>query len=176
MREEFNLKFNREDFQKIYFRDNTGSIFFSPTTKKAFYVFVIAIIVTTGLSFYAVPNEQDAIFFISWALLGLIAMNYAKKAGVVIRWKKSIQLFFKEEENFKSMKLVLTENGISILRDENEVFENWKDVQTSEITEDFIWLEGKVHTVIPKGALPKDDFEKVRQLVGKFLKSKGCCA
>ncbi len=170
MREEFNLKFNREDFQKIYFRDNTGSIFFSPTTKKAFYVFVVAIVVTTALSFYAVPNEQDAIFFISWALLGLIAMNYAKKAGAVTRWKKSIQLFFKEEENFKSMKLVLTEKGISILRDENEVFENWEDIQKSEITKDFIWLEGKVHTVIPEGALLKGDFEKVKKVVEKFLK------
>ncbi len=170
MREEFDLKFKREDFEKIYFRGNTASVFFSPTTKKAFYVFTVMLLVTIALSFYAVPNEQDAIFFISWALLGLIAMNFAKKAGAVIRWKKSIQLFFKEEENFKSMKLILTNDGISILRDENEVFEEWKNIRQSEITNDFIWLEGKVHTVIPKGALKEGVFEKVKKTVEKFLK------
>jgi len=172
MREEYVLKFNREDFQKIYFRNNTGSVFFGPTTKIAFYIFVLMLLVTIGLSFYAVPNEQDAIFFISWALLGLIAMNFAKKAGTVIRWRKSIQLFFKEEENFKSMKLVLTDDGISIIRDENEVFENWNDIQKSELSEDFIWLEGKVHTVIPSGGLPNGDFKTVKTLVEKFLKER----
>ncbi len=171
MREEFKLKFNREDFEAIYFRDNTGSVFCGPTTKKAFYVFVIMLLITIGLSFYAVPNEQDAIFFISWALLGLIAMNFAKKAGAIIRWKKSIQLFFKEEENFKTMQLILTDDGVSILRDDKEVFENWTDIQRSEITETFIWLEGKVHTVIPKGALEKGVFEKVKKIVEKKLKT-----
>ncbi len=176
MREEFNLKFNREDFEEIYFRDNFGSVFFGPTTKKAFYVFVFMLCLTIGLSFYAVPNEQDVIFFISWALLGLIAMNFAKKAGAVIRWKKSIQLFFKEEENFKSMQLVLSDDGIAILRDDKEVFEKWEDVRRSEITDTFIWLEGKVHTVIPKGALEEGVFDKVRTMVEKKLKEKGCCA
>jgi len=104
MREEFDLKFDRKDFQRIYFRNNAASLFFGPTTKKAFAIFMIVLVITIGLSFYAVPNEHDAVFFISWAILGLIAMNYAKKAGTVSRWKKSIKLFFKEEENFKTMK------------------------------------------------------------------------
>ncbi|MCK5872853.1 MAG: hypothetical protein KAG26_08505 [Methylococcales bacterium] len=169
MREEYDLKFNREDFQKIYFRNNTGSVLFGPTTKKSFFAFVLMLLVTIGLSFYAVPNEQDAIFFISWAILGLIAMNFAKKSGAVIRWRKSIQLFFKEEENFNSMKLVLSDEGIAIHRDDKVVFEDWNDIQKSEITDDFIWIEGKVHTVIPKGSLQNGDFEKVKKIVEGFL-------
>ena len=90
--------------------------------------------------------------------------------------KKSIQLFFKEEENFKSMKLVVSDAGIAILRDDKEVFEDWKDIQKSEITPDFIWLEGKVHTVLPAGAFQNNDFDRVKKSVDKFLKEKGCCA
>lgn len=41
------LRYNRTDFEEIYFKDNQGSLFFSPTTKnKTIFTLVIGVILT----------------------------------------------------------------------------------------------------------------------------------
>ncbi len=166
------LKVHPKDFEEIYFSGNQGSLFFSPTTKAKTITTVVVAIVLLVVLLFKDSISQDKfgiVYFISFLLL-LCAVYLSLAINKVSRWKKSVLHYLKTIENSNLYELKFDEKYFNVSIDEKEELNTWEDFSYSEITPNFISLEGKHSYMFPKKSMTEKDFTLLKQTVKKYIK------
>lgn len=115
------LKFNKKDFEEIYFRDNQGSLFFSPANKSmTITAIVFAIVLGFLYLFNLISIDNIGIYyFLSFIFLICILRLFAG-ISQTLRWKKGIFQYLKSFKNNTVFELELMDDFLIINIDYQE--------------------------------------------------------
>ncbi len=168
---EIDLKFNRKDFEEIFFNDDKGNYLKSPTTKVYFKYFIISLMAFIGASIYSLARNEYG-FFVIGLIAFLVCLYFFLKAILDLRkWKREIKDYLDREEKFKSNKLILSDKFLSIKQDDNETVEEWSTINSAHISDNYIRLDGKVNVLIPSKTMSTDEYKELRKILSDKLHS-----
>ncbi len=115
------LKFNRQDFEEIYFRNGQGDTFWGQNVKGHFtmlLVFATTLICSTIYSL--LTNHLWGFPIVLFFICLLSVLRYEKQISPILKWKKQVNEYLTTLSKFKSHKIILTTNSISIIQDNEE--------------------------------------------------------
>ncbi|HAO08748.1 MAG TPA: hypothetical protein DCQ50_17620 [Chryseobacterium sp.] len=165
------LRYNRTDFEEIYFKDNQGSLFFSPTTKnKTIFTLVIGVILTVlHLGNLVSLDNIGVYYFLNFVFFGSILYLLAAFITIV-RWKKVITKYLKSLDNSSFFQLELTEMFLIINIDHQEDYIQWKEFTKVESKNDYIFLQSGIQNYLfPKKAMSEEDYIFFKESLKKIL-------
>lgn len=166
------LNVNRKDFEEIYFRENQGSLFFSPTTKgKTFTTIIVALILVILFYFKGDLSKEKfgILYFVSFLFL-LCTVYLSLGINKVSRWKKQVNGYLKSLENSKIYKITFDDEVFNVNLNNQEELSKWEDFKYFEINNEFISLEGKYNYMFPKKSMTKADYDLLKQTLKKNIK------
>lgn len=164
------LKFNRKDFEEIYFRNNQANLFFSPATKSTTITFIVLSVLLLAFYFgnlFGLDN-WGLFYLLSFFLIGC-AINLFTSILAILKWKKSIYKYLKSIEKGKEIKFKISSEFINVIINENESFTKWSEFKRIEINEKFIALEGKTNYLFPKKSMDEEDYVFFKVSIKKIL-------
>lgn len=166
MRIEIDLNFSRKDFEDVYFKNDQGNYFLSPTTKPSGIAFLVCA-VFAGIA--ALYGNKTLI------VLGLIALSMATIAWLnacrlLYNWKRQVSKSLDHEQQFERYKLILSDESFSLIQDEKETIERWTNFTSGTIDSDHIFLQGQQNFILPKKSVSASDYETLKKTVSEKLK------
>ena len=155
MKIEIQLKFSRQNFEEIYFKDNQGDYWRSGTTKSAFITLILMGAILIFILVYALiaDNYRALIFF--GILFIVAAFNYVSAFRVLYKWKSKIFDFLDREEKYQNCKILLTDKSFTLIQDGIETIESWANFSSVKISDEYISMEGNEHFIFPCEVPPK---------------------
>jgi hypothetical protein len=76
-----------------------------------------------------------------------------------------------KNEKFKSHKLILNEETLTLVQDNNEEIHKWTAFTHIEIAESYLMLTGTVQYFFPKKSMEPDDLEYFIQAINTHVKN-----
>jgi hypothetical protein len=154
------LKFNRQDFEEVYFKNGERNIFWGKNVRGHFailLVFASALIYSVIHSLltnhlWAVPTVLFFIFLAS-------AYRYQRQVSPVLKWKKDINEHLDKLSKFNSHQIILTPDSISIMYDEKETTTRWTAFTKAQMNNDFISLISTDTLFFPKKSMTEKAYE-----------------
>lgn len=163
---EIELKYNRKDFEEIYFRNGDNRILLNPNLRKDFNIIIVIAAVLTGTSIYYEATGKNAGFVIFlFILISLASIRFYAKATPFITWKSTINSYLNDLEKIKKSKLVLSSNTFSLIQDEKETIEKWSEFKKVEIEPTYLLITGSTTYLIPKKSMKDFEFELFRKII-----------
>lgn len=167
------LRPKREDFEKIYFGSNQGSLFFSPTTKgKTITTIVVAAILLIVFVFRNDFNKEKAgiLYFVSFLFL-LCTIFLSVSINKVSRWRKQVNAYLLKIENCKTYEIRFDLNFFTVnINGEKETSE-WKDFQYFDSNQEFVVIEGKYSYMFPKKSMTDKDYQLLKRTLKESIQS-----
>lgn len=157
------LKFNKKDFEEIYFRNNWVSLFFSSETKgKTITVIISALILCfvyfddwVGVGNLGISIILSVILFFTSLHLLLNILN-------IVKYKKGIISYLKSMDMYRIFELQLTDDFLYIRLDNDESFTSWNEFKNIQINEQYIALEGKTNFLFPRKSMNEADYDYLK--------------
>lgn len=165
------LNVDRKNFEEIYFSNNQGSLFFSPTTKsKTITTLIVIVVFFAVLAFKNQLSEKNVgiLYFISFLFL-LCAVYLSLGINKVSRWKKQVNGYLKTLENAERYELKISDENFKVNLNNEEEISEWKDFKYYEITNDFISLEGNYNYMFPKKSMTDKNYTLLKQAIKKNI-------
>ena len=173
--ESIDLKFNRYDFEDIYFKDGKGDIFFGQTVKGCFImllVFTIALILSTGYS--ALADQLWGIPIVLFFIFLISLYDYKRKISPTVKWKKQVNEYLSKVSTFKSIKISLGSDAISFVTDNEEIITKWSAFTKATINEEFITLISVDVFLFPKKSMTENEYQYLKDFIrDKFKNERG---
>ena len=170
MKTEIQLRFNRKDFEEIYFRDHQGDYIRSPTTKTAFITLIITGVAFLSIFAYSFNDDSIALTFFFGFIFSFAIFNYVKDFVTLYKWKSQIFDYLDREEKYQNCKILLTENSFTLFQDDKETIEKWTNFTKVHSTVEFISLEGKENFLIPQKSMTTSDFQKLKDIISEKVR------
>lgn len=168
---EYNLKFSKEYFEEIYFRENGGSYFFHKKIKSLFIITSILLIFTVVGAVYSLTVEVLPLIVFVFLMFIVSLIIYLNTFLGIYEYKKGIYEYLKDLEKYKDFKLGISNNYIFLIQDDKETFESWDSFITIEINNSYIALEGKINFLIPAKSLNSTaDYKELKENISLKLK------
>ncbi|MBQ0152667.1 MAG: hypothetical protein KBS61_07215, partial [Chryseobacterium sp.] len=123
------LNVDRKNFEEIYFSNNQGSLFFSPTTKsKTITTLIVIVVFFAVLAFKNQLSEKNVgiLYFISFLFL-LCAVYLSLGINKVSRWKKQVNGYLKTLENAERYEIKISDENFKVNLNNDEEISEWKD-------------------------------------------------
>lgn len=167
------LKYNRTDFEEIYFKDNQGSLFFSPTTKNKTIFTIITGGILAVLHFGNLISSENIELYYFLNFVFFISILYFLIAFItVVRWKKVITKYLKSLDSSSFFQLELTDMFLIINIDHQEDYIQWKEFNKVESKNDYIFLQSGIQNYLfPKKSMSEEDYiffkESLKNILSK---------
>ncbi|HEY6978323.1 MAG TPA: hypothetical protein VH396_18625 [Chitinophagaceae bacterium] len=154
------LKFNRQDFEEVYFKNGQGNIFWGQDVRGHFAI----LLVFAGALVYSVihsllTNHLWAVPTIIFFIFLAFAYRYQRQISPILKWKKKVTENLNKLSKFKSHQIILTAESISLLLDEKETTTNWTAFTKAQINEDCISLISTDTLLFPKKSMTEKAYE-----------------
>jgi len=159
-----NIRFDRKAFEAMYFRNFEDSYVLGPKTKLRF-IAALTITILVPVITATAHASMPSIMLASWVLFILIWVDYLMMIYKIRKWKKSIHRKLDEQSKVKSMRLGLSNDGITIYQDELTITEEWINFTETQLTASFILLKGETDYFFPSTSMHPTDYELMIQLV-----------
>jgi len=167
------IKYNRTDFEEIYYSNGGDKTFLNPQLRKernTFFV-VCAIFVLT-LIYNLFIHEKYSFLTLMGALLCFTFYDWYKKALLWINYKKEIKLYLDNLDKIRENKIILSKNAFSLVQDKKETVEKWTEFKKVEIEENFISLTSNTTTyLIPQKSMTPDEFQFLGTMLAERIKN-----
>lgn len=151
---------NIDTLRKIYFRNNEQKHFFGPNTKRQSLALIIAVLSFPFAMNYAVAKDESWILLVASILLAIICFGYWKTALPIIKWKKSLEVYFELIKQAKETHLEYNNQFIAHIQDEEEQKLNWKAVDRAMVNDNFIWLiSSTTNILLPRDCMNENQYE-----------------
>ncbi|WP_178989190.1 hypothetical protein [Winogradskyella schleiferi] len=160
------LKFDRVDFERIYFNENQGHYFKSKTTRKPLFYFILSLIIFSGVFYYTYEYSSKYLAppFITEFFFIFQLLNYAHAIFETRKLRIKVKLYLDHIESYKKHSLLLTQDEFKIFQDSETYNENWSDITSTDITNSLIHMISKSETyLIPKNSMSNNEYEKLRE-------------
>jgi len=167
------LKFDKKDFEEIYFRDNRASLFFSPTTKGKTITIIFSALILCFVYFDDwVGVGNVGICFILSFILFFTSLNLILNILNIVKYKKETTDYLKSMIVYKVFELQLGDDFLYVKLDEDESFTSWDVFKNIQINNQFVALEGKTNFLFPRKSMNLDDYNYLKDSVKKILAQK----
>jgi hypothetical protein len=167
------LKYNRTDFEEIYYRNGDDKAFLNyhlRTERNTF--FVVGFIFLLTLIYTLLINDNHVFIILIGVLLCFALYDWYKKASHWVKWKKEVKLYLDDLDKIRENKIVLSKNAFSLVQDKKETIEKWTEFKRAEIQENFISLTSNTTTyLIPKKSMTPDEFQFLRTMFAERIKN-----
>lgn len=166
------LKPKRQDFEKIYFGGNQGSLFFSATTRGKTFTTIVVGVILLILFFFKDDLSKEKfgiLYFVSFLFL-LCAVFLSVSINKVSRWKKQVNFYLDKLENCKIYEIRFNENFFTINIDGEKETSEWKDFEYFDNNNEFIVLEGKYSYMFPKKSMSEKDYNFLKKTLKENIK------
>ena len=111
------LYFVRKDFEEIYFRNKQHSIFLSPIVRRELISFISLFFALVSTIIYATITDKSAWLIIVFSILSVLTfIPYYAKASQIHKWRRSVVRFLNRNQKFKSHKLILNNETLSLVQ------------------------------------------------------------
>ncbi len=169
---EIKLKFNRKDFEEVYFNGRQGNYFKSEATKKPFQNLLISFFIFSLFIYNIIKENSGRIFSI---IIGLIffynLISYLIKGFRIWKRRKKVKKYLDDVEKIKSHKLILTENTFEIIQENEKIVEKWTDFKPVEINKMFVYLiSDKENYLIPKKSMTELEYTYFTKILIEKIK------
>ena len=160
------LIFRRQDFEDIYFKDGNGDIFWNRSVKQDF-VFALVFICLALISLaYSLFTNQFWGFPIVFLFLFAIAFFiYAKKAAVILKWKKQVVTYLDDLAKIKKYEITLTNETLTTIQDNEVIIVKWANFTKAILNNESISLLGNDTYFFPKKSMGIHDYEYLKQFI-----------
>ena len=164
------LNFRAEDFSPIYFQDNYHLVFKNPNTRnQALLAIAVGIIwIAVGIKLMAYGGPKGVFVIISF-ILAITTLRLKRRTDSIGRWKKDIDVFLKKLETPTDRSIVLTSESFIYQEEQEETLENWLDVQSAEITDDYISLNASSEYLFPRKSMTEQEFQQLSLFISKYV-------
>lgn len=164
------LKFNKKDFEEIYFTDKKRSLFFSPKTKALTITFLFLSIITIVFyfgGFWGISNWGILYLLLFFAIVNLLRL--ASGVLTVLNWRNSIEKYLKEMESYSKLEVIVLKDYINVVFDDKENFTHWSEFKRVIVNDKYISLEGKVNYLFPKKSMCEEDYTFFKKSIKNIL-------
>ena len=165
------LKFRREDFQDIYFRNKQGSIFKNAEIKSSYSICLIFLIIfCISLCISILKNTFIIVTIFAFLALLSASIVYFIKARHIWKWRSSVNTSISKLSEIRDSKITLTQNTICICYDALEIIEKWALFTKVTINEDYVLLLGGENHLFPRKSMAESDFKYLKDFVARKIK------
>ncbi len=165
------LNFNRQDFEEIYFKENQGSLFFSPLTRaKTATSFILGIILLFTYSNSSLTSSNWGFFYVFLLIFILSAVHLLLNVHQVLKWKQSVIKYLNVISKFTSHELLVNDSYLALIQDGNETIVRWSEFKKVELGEDFIRIEGSIDFLFPRKSMSESNFLILKELIRNNIK------
>jgi len=169
---EITLKYDRKQFESIYFRNKNGNIFIGPSTKYAFLLFSIVGLLFLLLVLYSIStNQLYVVTFLLFLGFSVSLYHYWKQVSNVLLWKRSIINYLDDLEKYISFKIILTDHSFVYIQDTTESIEKWTSIKNATFKETFISFQGSQSYLFPKGSMSDSQYSILWEFVSNKMKN-----
>ena len=164
------LTFRAEDFSPIYFKDGYHLVFKNPNTRnQALLTIVVGIIwLAVGIKLLAYGGPKGIFVAIS-VILAITAYRVKRRIDSITRWKTAIAAFLKKLDTPTERSLLLTPESFVYQDGTEETLENWADVLSAEIEDDYISIVGSAEYLFPKKSMSNEEFSQLSMFISKYV-------
>ena len=167
MERHINLNMQRSFFEEIYYKDHNAHYWKSPSLGKSpryLIVFSVILLITTLFVVLSSPKEEPSNIqfgMIATVFVGflLVLSSYVRKVVVIQKWKKDIKVFLDELEQYQKHALILSEDSITIIKDDQQKVIKWDEFQTSDFTDFYFMIKGTETIFVPAKSMTPSDFK-----------------
>lgn len=164
------LKFNRKDFEELYFINGRGSYIKDEVIKSSFRNLLISGFVSMGLYIYSIVKSNYDLFFFSLIFLAIFFFVYIGAAKNVKKWRLQIKNYLDAQEKYSKHVLVANDDYLSIVQNDEETIEKWTNIERVKIFDSHIWILGIENFLIPAKSMSKKEYAELRGLISKKFK------
>ncbi|MBW7674870.1 hypothetical protein [Chryseobacterium chendengshani] len=153
------LKFNKKDFEEIYFRDNQGSLFFSNKTRNLT-ITAIALVVVLSILYFLdlISIDNFGIYYFLIFILLICVLRLIVGMFETLKWKRGISNYLKSMDVYEIFELQLTDDFLYVKRDDDESYNSWNLFTNIQINDQYISLEGKTNFLFPRKSMNLGDY------------------
>ena len=164
------LNFRAEDFEPIYFKDGYHLVFKNPTTKNQALMTIamgtIWLAVGVKLLLYGGPKT---IFVVLSVFFAITTLRLKRRTDGISRWKREIALFLEKLKLPVERSLLLTNEFFRYMEGDESTTENWTEVDSAEITDDYISINASAEYLFPKNSMSTAEFEQLIRFISKYV-------
>lgn len=168
---EINLHFRKADFEEIYFRNGSEKLFFSPTAKnETYFCIAMGLLFFVFLGYFVVTKKSQELvlfFCIIW-ILSIIFL--CVKIYALLKWKKTVNDFLDKNSNYKTNKVILSDNSLTTIQDNEEISQKWSHFNTVEINDESIRMQSDIYYLFPSKSMTNEDYELFKDIVREKIK------
>lgn len=163
------LKYNRKDFEEIYFRN----ISLRYDLKEVLYRLIGILIILIGVFIYyfLTGNAFPFLVFLTMALFSQSIILY-REVLLTIMLKRQINKYLDDLDKIKENKIIITPTSFSLIQDKTETIEKWTEFKNAEINDTYILLLTNVNYMIPKNSMTSDEFDFFKKVISEKIKNK----
>ena len=161
---EFNISFDREEFEAMYFANFEDSYLLSSKMKPRF-IAVLAITIIMPLITVSAHDKWPAIMLISWFLFVALWVDFTMAVFKTRSWKRGILKALDAQSRVQVRSLQLYHDKLILIEDGQQTVKKWSDFHESQISARFIWLQGDTDYYFPSSSMSLDDYQVMCELV-----------
>lgn len=171
---EIELKFNRKDFEEVYFYGNQGSYWNSNITKKPFQNMIISgLIFSLFLYYWLLEGGIQVTAIISGLVFTLLLIIFLNQVFYTWKLRKEVRKYLDTTEKIQSHKLILTNKTFEIEQENEKITELWSDFIEPDINKMFVYLKSKSEDyLIPKKSMTELEFDKFKSILQERIMNK----
>lgn len=166
------LKYQRVDFENIYFKNYQGNIFFSSAIKQQFVillVFVSLFLISLIYFLYTTLLWGLPIFFL--CLLALSFSSYWRNASPIINWKKQVIMFLDGLDKISHNEITLTKSTLMVIQDDEVIITKWIVFTKVIFNEESIRLIGNDEYLFPKKSMAISEYAYLKNFITDRIKN-----
>jgi len=167
------LKYNRTDFEEIYFSNGNNKTFLNPQLRnERITFFVICSIFILTLIYNLTINKNYGFLTLTGVFLCFTFYDWYKKASLWMKYKMETKLYLDNLDKIRENKIVLSKNAFSLVQDKKETIEKWTEFKRAEIEDNYISVTSNTTTyLIPKKSMTPDEFQFLRTKLAEKIKN-----
>jgi c-di-AMP phosphodiesterase-like protein len=170
--ESINLKFNRDDFKDIYFKDNRGNLFFGQTVKGHFIaLLVFATALVLAIIFSELTDQLWGASIVLFFIFFIALFDYLWRMSSILKWKRQVNAYLERLSKYKLHKIYLTFDSISLIQDDEETIIKWSAFTKATMSDEFISLISTDVFLFPKKSMADEEYQYLRHFISDKFKN-----
>lgn len=165
------LKYNRIDFEEIYFSNGNDKTFLNKEIRKERYTFIVTCsLFLVTLPYYFFINNNLGILIFMGILQSITFLNWYKKTTPLIQWKNDVKIYLDNLDKIKLNRITLTDNSFSFIQDKNVNVSAWTEFNCVIFDENYISFKSSNTTyLIPKKSMLLDEFIFLKKILSEKI-------
>lgn len=160
------LKYQRKDFENIYYKNRQANIFWSTPVKEYFIIFsVFSILFLLSFTYSFFTNLLWGLSIFLMFLLTLSFFSYRTKASPILKWKKQVVKYLDRLDKISHHEITLTKSTLILTQDDEVIITKWIRFTKVIFNDESIQLSGSDEYLFPKNSMTQSQFIYLKDFI-----------